>query len=422
MALVHDSPNDFVLYPKDRFHSDMAQSRAEGYPDMAYPINEPPSTLPQVGELERSTYDTYPAVSAFTAAPSMYYNVPPYPQQTIKGNQQPRYTPAPSPSPSISQGLEHPPSTLSSTSGASVQSTASSAVGSPYAHATHNIPGQEWTEAQQGLGIAPGIVHNDAHGHDPFPLLPMDTDFNFDEHKFSSSFVGESTKVSSTSSAPSSHTFSPPNSLSSPSQSYLSIVPSSPFPLQTPVVQPSELTIDTILEEATRKIDSPIQLGTPVSEGSAKPSPKTDQVAPQPRRAASLDQHTFVSPTIPASALSPFPRRTSPIRSRRPGPRRRTMPAPDDRHPTSGPPPAPSARYAPYARPMPPVPPHLAPPPMMSDTVPPSSPFLGPGTGAFGMPAQTSCRFPYLSLTHSPSLLKQRLLRLINAFFLEIKG
>lgn len=393
MALVHDSPNDFVLYPKDHFNSGMAQSRAEGYSDMPYPVHNRPNTLPQFGDVERSTYGSYPAVSAYAAAPSIYYSIPPYtPQTTTKQSQHPehsRYTPAASPSPSISQGLDHPPSNLSSTSGASVQSTASSAVGSPHARVTHNVSSQDWIEAQHGLGIAPSIIHNDAHGHDPFSMLPMDADFPFDEHKFPSGFVGESSKIPS-SSVSSSHGF--PSSVSSyaPTQSFLPAVSSlsSSTPLDNSV-NPGELTIDTILEEAARNTDSPVQLGTPVSASSAQPSPKIGQTMLQPRRASSLDQQTFVSPTIPASAMSPFPRKPSPGQSHRPGPRRHTMMASTSRR-ASGPPLAPSARYAPYARPAPPLP---LPPP--SPAAPSSSPFLGQSSGGFGPPLQSSCWFPY---------------------------
>lgn len=115
-----------------------------------------------------------------------------------------RYTSSGSASPSISQSLDHPPSTLSSASGASGQSTASSTVGSPYSLATHSLTSQDaWSEPNQGLGIAPDIVHNDGFTQDIFSSSSLENDLCFQGGKFPDNFVGESGIFSSISCSPS---------------------------------------------------------------------------------------------------------------------------------------------------------------------------------------------------------------------------
>lgn len=125
--------------------------------------------------------------------PYQYFGVPNSlePKQ-INRQRQPRYASSGSASPSIPQSLDNPPSTLSSTSGASGRSTASSTVGSPYSLATHSLPGQDtWSESNQGLGIAPDIVRNDGFTHDAFPGSSIESELCYQDAKFSDSFVGE---------------------------------------------------------------------------------------------------------------------------------------------------------------------------------------------------------------------------------------
>ncbi|KAL8929592.1 MAG: hypothetical protein Q9172_000388 [Xanthocarpia lactea] len=130
---------------------------------------------------------------AYSSGQSHYYNTPNLGLDGRKDHTrsyQQRHTPSGSVSPSIPQSLEHPPSTLSSTSGASGQSTASSTVGSPYSLAAHSIPGQDaWAELNQGLGIAPDIVHNDGFPQDAFPSGVLENELCFQDGKFPDSFV-----------------------------------------------------------------------------------------------------------------------------------------------------------------------------------------------------------------------------------------
>lgn len=113
------------------------------------------------------------------------------PKERARRYQQ-RYTPSGSVSPSIPQSLDHPPSTLSSTSGASGQSKASSTAGSPYSLATHSLPSQDaWSESNHGLGIAPDTLHNDAFTHNAFPSGGLEGELCYQDGKFPDNFVGE---------------------------------------------------------------------------------------------------------------------------------------------------------------------------------------------------------------------------------------
>ncbi|KAL8874617.1 MAG: hypothetical protein Q9174_000080 [Haloplaca sp. 1 TL-2023] len=108
-------------------------------------------------------------------------------------SQQKRFTPSGSTSPTRSHSLDHPPSAFSSVSGASAQSTASSAAGSPYSLTTHNLPCQDsWAEPHQDLGLTPDIVHGDGLVQDSFPHAGVDNSFCFPGRKISDDFVDPS--------------------------------------------------------------------------------------------------------------------------------------------------------------------------------------------------------------------------------------
>ncbi|KAL8670927.1 MAG: hypothetical protein Q9168_004559 [Polycauliona sp. 1 TL-2023] len=144
------------------------------------------------------------SMPAYTSAQSHYYNHPDFASDGRKDHSrfyQQRGPSSGSVSPSLPQSLEHPSSTLSTTSGASGQSTASSTVGSPYSLAAHSLPGQDtWADLNQGLGIAPDIIHNDGFPQHGFPNGGLENELCFHDGKFPDSFVGESPKVSSSSS------------------------------------------------------------------------------------------------------------------------------------------------------------------------------------------------------------------------------
>ena len=303
MALVHDSIDDFILFPRDPPHFDMAHE--ESYNGMHFGANVR-SDPQQQHHPDSSSYDAYPALSVYSPASQLYYNAPHYPFEASKSQvrSDQRYTPAGSPSPSISHAFDHPPSMLSSASGASVQSTASSAVGSPYSHATQSLPGQDqWTESQHGLGIARGIIHNDGFGNDGmYSLSGVETDTMCDDSKLQGSFVGESRKISSSSSGlqPSS-----PVSTCSASQSYTSVT--SPLPVSMALdtsLGAKNLTIDSILEEANNRITSPSQTASPTSANSAKAPSDLCQSAHR-ISFSPAQPGPFRSPTMPASAMSP---------------------------------------------------------------------------------------------------------------------
>ncbi|KAL8733693.1 MAG: hypothetical protein Q9181_003475 [Wetmoreana brouardii] len=101
-----------------------------------------------------------------------------------------QYTPSGSASPSIPHSFDPPPSTVSSASGASGQSTASSTAGSPYSLATHGLPGQDaWGEPNQGLGLAPEIIHGESFVQDSFPSCGFESEVGFHGRKYPDNFV-----------------------------------------------------------------------------------------------------------------------------------------------------------------------------------------------------------------------------------------
>ncbi|KAI9776946.1 MAG: hypothetical protein M1839_009188 [Geoglossum umbratile] len=142
-------------------------------PDSIYSM---PFTQPFDQSLEESyssnamsTYASYPPVTAYRPS---FYNTPNF---IISGSQdviKQQYlmpTPEGSPAHSSLNSFENPPSALSS-SGASVPSAASSAMGSPYSNGGLMAQGiDSWSDAAtQGLGIGPSIVQQDGFGNESF--------------------------------------------------------------------------------------------------------------------------------------------------------------------------------------------------------------------------------------------------------------
>ena len=374
MALVHDSISDFVLFPRDQSYMDMLDSRADDNFENLH-FNAVSNMPHQFSDLPHATYDSYSSTSTFSTSNSSFYDTPNFlfeiPKESERLDQ--RYTPSGTPSPSASHTLDHPPSVLSSASGASAQSTASSAAGSPYSHATSNIPGQEhWTESHQGLGIVPGIVHNEGYGHEIFPITRIESDPGFDSDKFPNGFVGESKILSS--SASMDRSISSLLSSRSAPQNFSPTFSSPPLVLDTSIVG-QNVTIDTILSEVNCKIGTPSQMMSPGSGDSFQASPdslKSIRVAHSP-------QHTkgfFKSPVTPASAKSPFtPRTHSPFSSRHHDSRRdSTSPSPNRFHPYGRPAPTPNSQ-AQFHR-------HES-----------QSPFFSQSSGRFIPPLESSCRF-----------------------------
>jgi len=309
MAEVYNSASDFVLFPRDQAYPDTFDLRAASeFQGLQYN----PSFASDMHRhrdfsgCASASYESYPPISAHSSAYFAPPNAPFDAHKQIVGQFMPRNPSSGSPSPSISYTFDHPPSTISSASGASAHSTASSADGSPYVNATHILPYHEkWTEPLHGLGITPEIVTGETFNNDPFPPSSFDNEVMLESIKFAN-YIGEYGKNSSQSfpiSRPMTHSI--PSALASQS-----FVPAFSFPtlaLDT-TTGPRDVTIDSILEEANSKIKNSTHLISPISAAStaASPTPFADRlqnVSPNEARPS------FRSPRTPASSTSRFPSR-----------------------------------------------------------------------------------------------------------------
>lgn len=305
MAKVYSSLNDFVLFSQDQRPMGTLDPRLDSFNNMPYQPNAV-SNMHQHGDFPgraSTSYDSYPSVSTYSSAPLAYFGAQNLPYETQKANMgRPlrQQTPSGSPSPSISQAFDHPPSILSSASGASAQSTASSADGSPYASATHVLPYEDrWSGPLHGLGIAPGIVNSESFNQDSFPPANFDNDLMLEDSKFSN-FVGECGNFFSPS--PLLNQSFPLVSSASASQSLVPASSSRPLAIDTTTGIKDLSTIDSILEEANSKIQKPLQSESPIS-AAASPASVTSK----------HQTSSFRSPLTPASAVSRFSSRaTSP--------------------------------------------------------------------------------------------------------------
>ena len=304
MAKVYSSVSDFVLFPRDQSYMATLDPRlGDNFDNMQYSPNT-------VGNMHRhgnfsgqpsTSYESYPPVSAYSSGPSAYFGAQNMPYETQKGNMgRPlrRQTPSGSLSPSISQAFDHPPSSLSSASGASAQSTTSSIDGSPYASATHVLPYEDkWSGPLHGLGIAPGIVSSESFAQDSFPPANFESDLMLEDSKFPN-YVGECDKDFSSSVTLSQPLVSPVFSRLAPQKS-VSAFPPRPLALETTTACKG-VTIDSILKEANSKIQRPLQLVSPISTASVAASPS--------QRESSFRAPLTPSPTVsrsPSRAFSP---------------------------------------------------------------------------------------------------------------------
>ena len=394
MAKVYSSVSDFVLFPRDQPYMGTLDSRlGDSVINMHYQPDAVSNMLRHgdfFGQASTS-YESYPPVAAYSSAPSAYFGAQNVPYETQKGNMgrpMRRQTPSGSPSPSISQAFDHPPSTLSSASGASAQSTASSTDGSPYASATHVLPFEDkWSGPLHGLGIAPGIVNSESFSQESFPPANFENDSMLEDGKFPD-YVGECGTF-----------FSPSASLSKPfaSSVFSGLAPRKfvpgfsfqPLALETTAVT-KDVTIDTILDEANSKIQKPVQMVSPISATSAAASPTTPtsghQISPPQRK------NSCRTPLTPSSAASRFP---SPAASPHGSgahvfPGHRIISLDDVR--ASRKPQQSLERCHPYNQSIPP-------PKSQHQALygPFQSPFFGQSSGRFVAPLESSCRFSLLS-------------------------
>lgn len=403
--MVHDRPNDFVLLSKDQSYVDMLDPRPDENLDILH-YNLGPDFQNQFPDFPTNAYDLCPLGSTFSTHVSNCYNPPD--SVLVKPKEIPdpgqRQMPALStPSPSVSQSLDHPPSTLSSTSGASARSTTSSIDGSPYSHATSNVPVQEhWVDSQQGLGIVAGIVPNENYGNDLYSLNHLEHDLVLSGDKFPNHFVGELERFPSSSVSSNSGSIS---QFSVPPTPVVSLI------LDTNVVT-RDITIDAVLNEANGKIDKSTYSNSAAPAGLNHAS-SCYQVASQVP-SPSQSNGSFKSPTTPASAYSPLtPSTASPSSARQyrfrkhslvdghdprmPGIHRKALAA--------------SHRWSPYDQPGTSL---KSPGHFYRDQA--RSPFFGQSSGRFIAPLESSCWFSLIVLSFPFSLfnfnLFQRLQRI----------
>ncbi|KAI9678830.1 MAG: hypothetical protein M1817_005890 [Caeruleum heppii] len=252
-----------------------------------------------------TSYDAYTPVAS-SAPFDTTYDAPQYVVQGLLGDlkQTPRRG---SPSSFVPPTFEHTSSTLSSASGASIQSAASSAIGSPPSEATQllNAAGP-WQNVSQGLGIDPCIVTTDNFGPDTFNTAVTEQDYMLAETKVSAGYVGKSQDVPS-----SEHAASWSSALSSSIPAISSAPIFSPC-LALPTTGPytSDTTIETILEEVNNRINSSSHTSAPVSVN-AGPAETGQSVGwERPVAVALADDSVFKSPKTPASATSAFSSRS----------------------------------------------------------------------------------------------------------------
>ena len=376
MALVHNYLSNTILFPRESSYLDMSDSRQMGgFDGYEYDMS---AAMPQdFPDLIHSTYDSYTAYPAYSSIEQNYYNLTP--QFVVNGpkdNTIPpshRFEHSESPSTSMSQALDHAPSNLSHTSGASGQSSASSVVGSPYSQATHSLSGQEYWLHHSGLGIGPGIVNEPSI--DPLSLSGAESEtLLFASDKFPGNFVGESRKLSS-SFISSSPVLASPISCSSPLSGSLASSFSSPaLALDTSFV-PRQMTIDTILEEVNA-MGNPMHTVSPISTKSpSRASPTTTH----PSHVQKLPQRKdtpFKSPTTPASAMALF----SSSVSRKSGSRKRSIAISDPRD-----------AFADQTPPKRATPPPSSPSHMYGNQF--QTPFFSQSSGRFVAPLQSTCWF-----------------------------
>ncbi|KAL8972923.1 MAG: hypothetical protein Q9183_000274 [Haloplaca sp. 2 TL-2023] len=200
MALVHDSIGDFPLFPKDQAYCNPLGSN---YDDSLFGFNSIQRN--GLGMQQPFTDQTYASfnnaarMSGFMPGQLNHYHGGNYllddPREEFHAapSQPKQFAPSGSASPTRSHSLDHPPSALSSGSGASAQSTASSAAGSPYSLTTHNQPCQDsWGEPHRGLRLAPDIVHGDGFVQDSLSHRGVENSFCFPGRKIPDDFVDPS--------------------------------------------------------------------------------------------------------------------------------------------------------------------------------------------------------------------------------------
>ena len=325
------SNSDFTLYPyQEVWSNDQAYLPTSTYADQSY--------------LNATTFDSFQASQAY--APNSFVFDQSFQAKASLQPPSPGYSPALSGSHSFD--FQNPP-ILSSTSdsGASVQSTISSAMGSPSAQPQ---PSNEWS---QQMGMLPGIVQSENMAHDVFS-----TGFDLETIPVTDKgCVGELTAVSSSQQLQS----APLLSLSSFPTSFDLLREAGPFSHQY----------------GAQNWSLPMQISTDVAQ---MPTPNVASRARDAFESVSPNDSVFKSPSTPASA-------TSPVLERVMGKRKSSIALPASKRVRGSSPLNQTVSYHESDLPERPT----APAPTFT------SPFFSQSSGNFVPPLELSCPSPLLS-------------------------
>lgn len=301
---AHDHPQDFVLFPHDLTYSNSQVAASDDSFGAFYRPSHPMDDHHRFAPPDRTAYDSYPDHPAQMASAPYFEPNNHHLQNFMKvGEHVPasRATPSASPS-SMSQTFDHAASTLSSASGASVQSTSSSVDGSPYVHATQQMPYQDkWSHPAFGLGIHPQGANNDLYGNDQGNNIHGESDVAMDAGRYHD-FVGKYREKVSTS-FPTVPSFPSPISSVSSSQD-LSLSAHSPSPAGWPGAPRKENEAVNSLQGGIGSSYTPSSSPTPSTTGPSQARVSTSPVYARP----------FQSPRSPRPVWTPT-LRTSGLRS-----------------------------------------------------------------------------------------------------------
>ena len=370
---THDNLHDFDLFSEQGpYAAYLSQERLRHNADLTTPNSQSfqldPTLESHFSNGDMASLAAYSNPSTFpNPGPGSYFDTPhfthanarPLCKQTFLSPRHESLDAVPA------QPAEQPSSTLSTASGHSVPSAASSAMGSPYANAVQVLQGTEtWTEA------TPAIVPVDTFGSDHYGQVDLDPEIVFASDKSSNGYVGECAELS-----PSQHPMRA-NSLSS-STVHSPVRASAPPVLSRPSRSSRRsVTIDSILDEVNGQVSG--ARSSSVSSSANNPSMRAATRSPLRSDAV------FKSPITPASArASHLPLSFASLSSPRD---KRPLPASTVTGPAAKKP------FSPTTRPARP------PTPDVQEGNPArrrNPPLLGQNSGTFIAPLGSSCWFPW---------------------------
>ncbi|KAI9751839.1 MAG: hypothetical protein M1835_001166 [Candelina submexicana] len=362
-----ESLNDFVLYSSHSTHGSYSDILDQDSSRHEEPYTKHFSSNMSNPYSRMTAYDSYDPINAYSSAQQPFYDTPRFVLDAPQDGGHCQRTPSGSPATSASQSFDPPPSTLSSASGASIQSASSSAMGSPYSRASQILPGAEpWADpSKHGLGIGPSIVQNDNFEHETSIPASLEHELMFTDNKVPSGFVGNDFQAIS-SSFPSSQSL---------------VTASAPALVVNTTMAESGVTIDSILDEVNSDVTTPKSSISPSSAISATASHHSTS-----SHQATKEHGHFRSPTVPASiraTLSPIS--YSPVTTQRRDFRRSSLGSAGarkwDHSPSVSPKPSPSAKSSAQFVPLEPT---------QGPQFPYTSPFFVQSSGNFVAPLQSS--------------------------------